>query len=146
MGQRVLVWIGGAACAAVLFLGSAAAGSALFDGAPGEKPAEAAQRWEPDFERNEQGLTYGGITAGEDEYVDEDAYRDLMLVVSDEGRRGYVYAEEFFPRPPSTLEEAREMAANPRAAVLDVFESDGVTKIGTFTITTGERPGAPAAP
>lgn len=79
----------------------------------------------PDYPTNANGQTYGGGP-------DRGASPDLLAVVGDCGRTGYVYRDE--------LEEPEPWApgagdGGPRT--VDVYESDGVTVIDTFTTVEG---------
>lgn len=57
---------------------------------------------------------------------------DLVAVISDEGEQGYVYRDELYADEVDTLEEAVNYTDEER--VLNVYDSDGETIIGTFTI------------
>ncbi len=96
-----------------------------------KKPVEHS---DVDYDVNESGQTYGsGLYAN---YISD--LPDLIAVVGDSGRNGYVYAEDFIGDEPSSPEEAvRLMEAKKngtyKAPVLTVYDSDGKTVIDTFT-------------
>lgn len=76
---------------------------------------------------NSDGLTYGPDVLG----------ADLILVVSDQGEMGYIYRSDYEQADATTLDEA---IANPnREVTLTVYDKDGKTKIGTFTLTDGKQ-------
>lgn len=77
-----------------------------------------------ELKMNQSGQTYGPDALG----------ADLIEVVSDEGEIGYVYREDLEGTEPKTVEEALERQGDYK---IKVYESDGRTKIGTFTITNG---------
>ncbi|MBQ9385205.1 MAG: M56 family metallopeptidase [Ruminiclostridium sp.] len=87
----------------------------------------------PVYEVNENGQTYGFIP----DAASEDEFPDLIPVIGDNGKAGYVYEKEFSDVP-SSIEEAaerRESIKNgtyePRS--INVYEADGKTVIDTFT-------------
>lgn len=87
-----------------------------------------------DYEVNENGQTYG--TDIDSPYVED--LPDLMAVIGDHGKQGYVYRDEFFGDKPSSPEEAVEIQKSidngtyiPRS--LNVYEADGKTVIDTLT-------------
>lgn len=87
---------------------------------------------------NADGKTIGTIPEAES----EDKFPDLIPVVGDNGKAGYVYVSELNGDTPSSPEEAvkrHEAIANgtyePR--VINVYEADGKTVIDTFTEQTG---------
>ena len=79
---------------------------------------------------NEHGQTYGA----------EALLPDLVVVISDQGSIGYVYTEELEDLPGSHLKDPLEAAEYMQNRdkylpyVIDVYDSDGETVIGTFTI------------
>lgn len=83
---------------------------------------------------NENGETFGNCL--EVIYVDDEP--DLMAAVGDNGIKGYVRKTELDGEKPANPEEAvrmqeeREKNGNP-PMVINVYESDGVTVIDTFT-------------
>lgn len=88
-----------------------------------------------DFEVNENGETYG--TAGDLIYYEDEP--DLIAVVGNNGIEGYVRKTELEADTPSCPEEAVKMMEERKRngnqpRVIDVYESDGVTVIDTFTI------------
>lgn len=86
-------------------------------------------------EVNEAGQTFGSGDVPEGVKLP-----DLIRVYGDKGLVGYVEETDLNPPAPSSPEEAAAQAerdyANP--PVLDVFLSDGKTKIDTFTLTRSE--------
>jgi hypothetical protein len=80
----------------------------------------------PDYPKNAAGLTYGGAS--------RDGHSpDLLAVVGDCGRTGYVHATEL-DEPAPWSPGAGD--SNPRT--VKVYESDGTTQIDTFTTVAGE--------
>lgn len=57
---------------------------------------------------------------------------DLIAAISDAGERGYVKKEALNGPVPRTPEEAAQLSSEPR--VIAVYESDGSTQVGWFTI------------
>lgn len=93
-----------------------------------------------DYEVNENGQTYG--TDIDSPYVED--LPDLMAVIGDHGKQGYVYRDEFLGDPPSSPEEAVEIQKSIENGtyipkVYNVYESDGVTIIDTFTETVPDE-------
>lgn len=93
-----------------------------------------------DYEVNENGQTYG--TDIDSPYVED--LPDLMAVIGDHGKQGYVYRDEFLGDPPSNPEEAVEIQKSIENGtyipkVYNVYESDGVTIIDTFTETVPDE-------
>lgn len=87
-----------------------------------------------DYEVNENGQTYGKDI--DSPYVED--LPDLMAVIGDHGKQGYVYRDEFLGDPPSSPEEAVEIQKSIENGtyipkVLNVYESDGETIIDTIT-------------
>jgi len=94
----------------------------------------------PEFEVNENGNTFGSTI---DVYRIEDM-PDLTWVLGDNGLLGYAYTSELeVSQKPSSPEEAvrmmEERARNGYIRVVNVYESDGVTLIDTFTIGSSDR-------
>lgn len=96
------------------------------------------ERYAAMTEEVECGVNANGQTYG---ILDEDT-PDLIAVVSDNGKAGYVYASEFFTPLPSCPEEAvTQQKARDKAIAdgtyvprsINVYESDGETLIDTFT-------------
>lgn len=84
-----------------------------------------------DLELNDNGLLFGPDNMG----------ADLVLVTSDQGIDGYVYRDELYPevQEVTTPEEAVKWTEEftekyPNGYVITVYEEDGKTAIGTFTI------------
>lgn len=76
-----------------------------------------------ELRENENGQTYGPDILG----------ADLIEVEMGNGQVGYVYRESLYHFPES-LEDARTGKGK---IILDVFENDGKTKIGQFTLENG---------
>ena len=79
---------------------------------------------------NELGLTYGPSDVAD--YYNQP---DLALVEGNDGVVGYVYTSELWGPEPTSIEEALASQREGPYTVL-VYESDGVTVIGTFTANT----------
>lgn len=85
-----------------------------------------------EYSVNEAGRTYG---SGSGRDIEEQP--DLVLVEGNDGVVGYVYTDDLWGKEPSSIEEALEGNSElPRD--IPVYESDGVTVIGTFTIGAGK--------
>ena len=84
---------------------------------------------------NENGETYGIDGMG----IYSEDRPDLIFATGDHGKKGYIRKTELDGEQPSTPEEAvkmmeeREAQGNPNR-IINVYESDGVTVIDTFTI------------
>lgn len=74
---------------------------------------------------NANGQTYGVMNA--------DGEPDLIAVEATNGRTGYVYAEELSGPLPSSPEEAATWTPPPSRSI-PVYEADGTTVIGEFTV------------
>ena len=93
-----------------------------------------------DYEVNENGQTYG--TNIESPYVED--FPDLIAVIGDNGKQGYVYMDEFVGTSPSSPEEAEAQTKSLENGtytpkVYNVYEADGVTIIDTFTETVPDE-------
>ncbi|AXH97059.1 hypothetical protein [Ornithinimicrobium avium] len=130
--------------AGAVIVGGAYGGVALAEGTVASDTVEdniAADQYpkpaNPDYAINAKGLTYG--TAAQANVPDEEP--DLILVVSDAGAEGYVYTDELNPPDFKSPQEALAWQEERYASdfVLGVYESDGATKIGTFTIPKSEN-------
>lgn len=77
--------------------------------------------------RNEEGLTYGPDALG----------ADLIAVISDQGEKGYIYRSEFENSDRKILEGVSEKREEGKT--LKVYQSDGKTVIGTFTLSNGKQ-------
>jgi hypothetical protein len=73
---------------------------------------------------NEYGQTYGPDVLGS----------VLVEVISDQGEIGYVYREDLEITEANTINEALQ---NEEVCRIKVYENDGRTEIGTFTLTDG---------
>lgn len=79
----------------------------------------------PEICVNEYGQTYG---------VDA-LYPDLVAVISDDDKTGYIYKTDLNSEPPKNIEEA--LARNDYNTVINVYASDGKTIIGYMSPKTG---------
>ena len=79
---------------------------------------------------NANGQTYGPPVL-----VDE-PMPDLVMVVGNDGVRGYVYETDMSSPPPASIENALSGSFDDPYDI-PVYKSDGVTVIGTFTMNTG---------
>lgn len=70
---------------------------------------------------NENGLTYGPDELG----------ADLIAVISDQGELGYVYRDELYKDNVCSIDDA--LLYEEGIIILNVYASDGITIIGTFT-------------
>lgn len=126
---RTAAVAGGAILAlAVGLTGGQAIASVIGDGRDGTSREEYADTLPP-IQVNDNGQTYGS----EAHASSPDESPDLVLVLGDNGREGYVYAKDLHQPAPTTPEEALRLQ-NSGEVVLDVYQSDGVTKVDTFTI------------
>ena len=126
-----LVTIGGAVAGAVtLGIAGLLVGGALAAGASSSDGGLHSR----EYPTNASGLTYGSDFGAAQE-------PDLVLVIGDQGREGYVYSVELYPpAPPSPREAlATQTPADEIEAVLKVYLSDGLTQIDTFTIYGADR-------
>ena len=86
------------------------------------------------YEINENGQTYG--TTPDSVYLED--YPDLISVIGDNGKQGYIYKEDYIGDLPDSPEDAEKIAEaqhngtyEPRT--VNVYASDGKTVIDTFT-------------
>lgn len=75
-----------------------------------------------DLNVNEYGQTYGPDALG----------ADLIEVISDQGAIGYVYREDLEATRVNMIKEALQ---NKGGCIIKVYENDGRTETGTFTLT-----------
>ena len=123
--------------AGAIIAGGAVGGAALAGSPPDDVSYDQyLKAANPDYEKNARGLTYGSVA--EANVPEEEP--DLILVVADDGEKGYIYGDDLNPPDFKSPEEAaawtKARSASP--VILDVFKSDGVTKIGTFTLTSSQ--------
>lgn len=116
---------------AFLFMGSATASATILLNDDTTSPEHAI---------TPNGLTYGKIpSAGADGLLPLDHLPDLVAVIGDGGKSGYVLADELLNDGVASPDEA--LAANQsnreRPRVLQVFDKDGVTVIDRFTLDPG---------
>ncbi|MDE7364194.1 MAG: hypothetical protein K2N27_04810, partial [Ruminococcus sp.] len=97
-----------------------------------------SERYAAMTEEVECGVNANGQTYG----ILDDSTPDLIAVLGDNGKAGYVYATDFFTPSPSCPEEAVAYQKARDKAIADgtyvprsinVYESDGETLIDTFT-------------
>lgn len=81
------------------------------------------------YKINENGQTYGSASSEEDELP------DLIAVIAENGKQGYVYKEDFTGEMPKSPDEAAELPKESDNIVIPVYESDGTTEIGTYKIS-----------
>lgn len=86
------------------------------------------------YEINENGQTYG--TTPNSVYLED--YPDLISVIGDNGKQGYIYKEDYIGDLPDSPDDAEKIAEaqhngtyEPRT--VNVYASDGKTVIDTFT-------------
>ncbi len=102
---------------------------------PGGEPAPAIV---PDYPTNDAGQTYGSLN---DAVLPENE-PDLILVEATNGAEGYVLKEVLdeitganISSPEEAMEWERKLAeAPPEPLFIPVFETDGVTSVGSFEI------------
>lgn len=134
MSSKRAISVAVTAGAIVLAGGVGAAFGALNNGHRGseatrvDRPLTPAER--PSFAHNAKNQTFGSVGDLKDP-ADEP---DLILVVANEGGEGYVLRDQLNGPMPGSPAEAVAQAKAPQSRVIPVFVSDGVTKIGTFTI------------
>lgn len=134
------------ALAAGLFGGAAVAGvpfSYSPEGVTAEPGINAMPMPEPTYAVNDNGLSYGS-SADASSLENEP---DLIEVLATNGRTGYVLkrdldaadgtaATQTFKSPEDALEWQRSRGSAP--VTIPVYESDGTTVIGEFTVTAPE--------
>lgn len=120
----------GVVAAAALMMGLAGQDQEPLVVPPG--PAQG-QAWA----ENDHGQTYGSIADARTPAEEP----DLIAVVSNEGDQGYAYKVELDGPIPRNPAEAARMDNAPRT--IAVYESDGTTRIGWFTIGDGDDPAPP---
>lgn len=81
------------------------------------------------YKVNENGQSYGSASSEEDDLP------DLIAIIAENGKRGYVYKEDFTRRIPKTIEEAVVPSMESDDIVIPVYESDGTTEIGIYRIS-----------
>lgn len=79
---------------------------------------------------NANGDTYGS-SAWATGTADEP---DLILAESDDGKIGYIYADDLDVGAPESPEKAAEWCEEHKDYTINVYESDGETIIGEFTV------------
>jgi hypothetical protein len=94
----------------------------------------------PKYRLNAKGLSYGSIASA----PSEDAAPDLVLVVASNGKNGYAYETDLAKAEGSgftTPEEALAwQAANAgKSQSVPVYQSDGVTVIGDFVVSSSNE-------
>ena len=86
------------------------------------------------YQINENDQTYG--TAPDSVYPED--YPDLISVIGDNGKQGYIYKEDYFGDIAMSPEEAEKITEAQRSGTyepqtLNVYASDGKTVLDTFT-------------
>ncbi len=123
-----------AVAAAVVVVGGVGGGVLLLGKGGGVDPmtdiegTEISEE-ENQYEVNENGQTYGSNP----DATSLEELPDLVAVLGDNGNEGYIYAADFWSAVLSSPEEALAMQESYAPRVFDVYESDGVTVIDTFT-------------
>ncbi|MBR3971042.1 MAG: hypothetical protein IKJ87_08195 [Ruminococcus sp.] len=123
-----------AVAAAVVVIGGVGGGVLLLGKGGGVDPmtdiegTEISEE-ENQYEVNENGQTYGSNP----DATSLEELPDLVAVLGDNGNEGYIYAADFWSAVLSSPEEALAMQESYAPRVFDVYESDGVTVIDTFT-------------
>ncbi len=87
-----------------------------------------------DYKLNSKGKTYG--TGAAATYIEE--LPDLVRVIGDDGKEGYVYVDEWVGEAPSSPEEAlaiqeKRESAGDTSTVINVYDCEGETVIDTLT-------------
>lgn len=88
------------------------------------------------YERNEHGQTYGSTM----NLVSEAQAPDLVLAQGEDGTVGYVLYSDLHAQPATTPDEVEERIQSRSYAqekVLPLYDSDGVTVIGSFVVGQG---------
>lgn len=123
-----------AVAAAIVVIGGVGGGVLLLGKGGGVDPmtdiegTEISEE-ENQYEVNENGQTYGSNP----DATSLEELPDLVAVLGDNGNEGYIYAADFWSAVLSSPEEALAMQESYAPRVFDVYESDGVTVIDTFT-------------
>lgn len=81
-----------------------------------------------DLNVNATGKTYGPEVLG----------ADLIEVVSDQDEIGYIYREELEEVIPGSIDEALQEQSEGGEKTISVYKNDGMTVIGTFSLSNGE--------
>jgi hypothetical protein len=126
---RTIALTGGAILALVIGLTGGQAIASVLGNSEGGSSREEYASTLPPIQVNESGQSYGS----EAHASSPEELPDLILVLGDSGRDGYVYAKDLHQAAPASPEEAVRFQ-NSGEVVLDVYLSDGVTKVDTFTI------------
>ncbi len=96
---------------------------------------ETEKHVDGNYKANASGQTYGN--AVDSVYIED--LPDLVSVIGDNGKEGYVYTHELFDSPSSPEEAMKEQEAIENGSyvpkVLNVYNSDGTTVIDTLTET-----------
>jgi hypothetical protein len=116
--------------------------------APGEDEivieATAGASWKVGATYVSTEVTEWGVNANGDTYGIENVYGspDLVAVTSDDGRQGYAYADDLLhgggPGPTSPADATARQEANAgKVLSIPVYEADGETVIGQFSLGGG---------
>lgn len=131
-------WIAAAAliAGAVVGLGSTSAIAGL---QPTNSNMAELSPAELEVETNAKGLTFGSALA----LSAEGEEPDLVSVFADSGQIGYAFTSDLeaasgLVDTPSEASKYQKSVSSKLAKKVPVYESDGVTVIGTFTITPSE--------
>jgi hypothetical protein len=99
-------------------------------------PNAAAERTPTAYPTNAHGLTYGSAAGSPGPEHPEDG-PDLIAVESS-GGTGYVYSYELNGGPGAWVTNPQQaqdyMNSSPQPRTLTAYKSDGITKVGTFTV------------
>lgn len=137
--SRVGLLLGGVAAAGLLAgslaAGAIATGPPLAAGRPTEKVGSAT------YPVNDKGQTFGSAMSAQSPSEEP----ELIEVIANSGKKGYAYKSALdegssFKTPEEAL--AWQKSKGNRPTVIPVYESDGVTRIGTFTHFPGSDTGA----
>ena len=63
----------------------------------------------------------------------------MIAVIAENGVKGYINKEDFLGELPKSPEEAVKLTEEAAARVIPVFESDGISKVGEFVISSDDN-------
>lgn len=100
-----------------------------------DNPSASTSLAVTDYPKNAQGLTYGSDSYAKSPQDEP----DLILATATNGKEGYVLRTDLEePMPASPQEALKQQAARAgKDRVIPVYESDGITQIGVFTVGLG---------
>ena len=87
---------------------------------------------------NRAGKVYGAIPTKSNEEMP-----DLIAVVTDDGKEGYITKEDFKADVAASPEEAIQMMNNPEIIEVAVYDSEGSKTVGKFTLNDGRATAQP---